>query len=240
MSITKRYEAGERSVVALDTLSLEIAAGEFVSIMGTSGSGKTTLLQVLGTLDVPTSGSYVFNGERVDGLADAELSSFRNRTLGFVFQSFNLLARCTAAENVMLPGLYSADRPTPIRVAEVMQQVGIEHRRSHFPFEMSGGEQQRVAIARALVMQPVLLLADEPTGNLDETTGDQIMNLFCDLHRAGLTIVLVTHDPLIAARAGRIITLRDGAIVSDTLARGRPLPEEATIRTSYPPSSMLA
>ncbi|MEO8910236.1 MAG: ABC transporter ATP-binding protein [Gemmatimonadaceae bacterium] len=211
------YAAGSRSVTALDGVSLEIEAGEFVAIVGTSGSGKTTLLQILGALDVPSEGAYLLNGVRVDGLPDAALSALRNRTIGFVFQNFNLLPRTTALENVLTPGLY-ADAPPSVADAEnVMERVGMLHRRTHYPSEMSGGEQQRVAIARALVMRPSLVLADEPTGNLDATTAQQIMDLLADLHRAGLTIVLVTHDPLIAARAERTITISDGRIVSDGL-----------------------
>jgi putative ABC transport system ATP-binding protein len=214
-NIRKVYGDTSRPVVALDDVSMNIATGEFVSIMGTSGSGKTTLLQVLGALDAPTAGSYQLNGQRVDGLGDVELSALRNRTMGFVFQSFNLLSRTTALENVLMPGLY-ADAELPVADAEeVMERVGILHRRTHFPSEMSGGEQQRVAIARALIMRPSLLLADEPTGNLDAATGEQIMGLLTDLHRDGLTIVLVTHDPLIGARAGRHIILRDGRVVRD-------------------------
>jgi len=214
-NISKVYGDRARPVVALHDVSLNIATGEFVSIMGTSGSGKTTLLQILGALDAPTAGSYQLNGQRVDGLGDVELSALRNRTMGFVFQSFNLLSRTTALENVLMPSLY-ADAELPLADAEeVMERVGILHRRTHLPSEMSGGEQQRVAIARALIMRPSLLLADEPTGNLDAATGEQIMRLLADLHRGGLTIVLVTHDPLIGARAGRHIILRDGCIVRD-------------------------
>jgi putative ABC transport system ATP-binding protein len=213
--IRKLYGATDRPVIALDDVSMTVSAGEFVSIMGSSGSGKTTLLQIMGALDAPTAGSYQLNGQRVDGLSDMELSALRNRTMGFVFQSFNLLPRTTALENVLMPGLY-ADAAISTSAAEgVLERVGISHRRTHYPSEMSGGEQQRVAIARALIMRPSLLLADEPTGNLDAATGDQIMNLLTDLNRDGLTIVLVTHDPLIGARAGRHITLRDGCIVRD-------------------------
>ena len=197
-NISKVYGDPALPVVALHDVSLNIATGEFVSIMGTSGSGKTTLLQILGALDAPTGGSYQLNGQRVNGLGDVELSALRNRTMGFVFQSFNLLSRTTALENVLMPSLY-ADAELPLADAEeVMERVGILHRRTHFPSEMLGGEQQRVAIARALIM-----------------TGEQIMRLLADLHRGGLTIVLVTHDPLIGARAGRHIILRDGCIVRD-------------------------
>jgi putative ABC transport system ATP-binding protein len=214
-NIRKVYGAKEQPIIALDDVSMHIAAGEFVSVMGTSGSGKTTLLHVLGALDAPTAGSYRLRGQRVDGLGDVELSALRNRTMGFVFQSFNLLSRATALENVLMPGLYADAALQRADGEKVMERVGILHRCTHFPSEMSGGEQQRVAIARALIMRPSLLLADEPTGNLDATTGDQIMSLLADLHRGGLTIILVTHDPLIAAHADRHITLRDGRIVHD-------------------------
>lgn len=212
---SKEYRAGSRVVKALDDVSLQIASGEFVAIVGASGSGKTTLLQVLGGLDTLTCGVYRLSGERVDGLDDAALSALRNRTIGFVFQSFNLLARATAIENVLTPGLYSDSPPTVSDADRVMERVGILHRRSHYPSEMSGGEQQRVAIARALIMRPSLVLADEPTGNLDAASSDQIMRVLVDLHGAGLTVVLVTHDPQIAACAGRTITLRDGHMTSD-------------------------
>jgi putative ABC transport system ATP-binding protein len=213
--VRKSYGGTERPVAALSDVSLQLDRGEFVAIVGASGSGKTTLLQILGALDLPSEGSYVLNGQRVDGLSDDELSALRNRTIGFVFQSFNLLPRASALENVLTPGLYSDTPPTKADAETVMRQVGILHRSSHMPSEMSGGEQQRIAIARALVMRPQLLLADEPTGNLDAATGDQIMNVLGDLHRSGLTIVVVTHDPAVAARAERMITIRDGRIASD-------------------------
>ena len=213
--VRKVYGGGERTVTALDDVSFHIEGSEFVAIQGASGSGKTTLLQILGALDLPTAGSYALNGNRVDGLDDAALSALRNRTIGFVFQSFNLLPRTTALENVLAPGLYSDAPPSVADAEAVMDQVGMRHRSSHFPAELSGGEQQRIAIARALVMRPSLLLADEPTGNLDAATGAQIMDVLGELHRAGMTIVMVTHDPLIAAHAQRTITISDGKIASD-------------------------
>ncbi len=230
-NIRKTYGATDRPVVALDEVSLQIVAGEFVSIMGTSGSGKTTLLQLLGALDTPSDGSYLLNGQRVDGLSDVELSAIRNRTMGFVFQSFNLLSRTTALENVMMPALYANPAPRVADAEGVMERVGMLHRRTHFPSEMSGGEQQRVAIARALIMRPSLLLADEPTGNLDAATGHQIMSLLADLHRDGLTIVLVTHDPLIGARAERVVTLGDGRITGDERRPRTRVSEEAATCT---------
>ncbi len=215
--VTKVYGGKERKVTALNNVSLDIERGEFVAIVGASGSGKTTLLQIVGALDLPTDGTYSLNGQRVDGLDDDQLSALRNRTIGFVFQSFNLLPRTSALENVLIPGLYSDTPPNKAEAERVMDQVGMLQRSSHMPSEMSGGEQQRIAIARALVMQPQLLLADEPTGNLDAATGKQIMDVLDDLHLSGLTIMLVTHDPLVASRARRTITVRDGEIASDEL-----------------------
>jgi putative ABC transport system ATP-binding protein len=211
--VGKTFGGRERPVVALQDVSLRVERGEFVAIVGASGSGKSTLLQILGCLDTPTSGSYELDGIPVAGLDDADLSRLRNERIGFVFQSFNLIPRTTALENVETPLLYSSGPTRRDRAGAMLERVGVAHRADHFPEEMSGGEQQRVAIARALVMEPSLLIADEPTGNLDTDTGGQIMALLEDLHRGGLTIVLVTHDPAIAARAERIVTLRDGRVV---------------------------
>lgn len=222
-SVTKEFGRGVR---ALNDVSLDVGQGEFVAIVGASGSGKTTLLQILGCLDVPTTGHYTLDGERVDQLDDDALSRVRNEKIGFVFQTFNLIPRTTALENVEAPLLY-ADRVPPPRTAEqLLTRVGLGTRMHHFPTELSGGEQQRVAIARALVMRPRLLLADEPTGNLDSATGDEILDLLAQLHADGLTIILVTHDPKVAARAQRVITLRDGRIVTDVQTAA--IPEEVS------------
>jgi putative ABC transport system ATP-binding protein len=214
-AVTKEFGRGVR---ALDSVSLDIGHGEFVAIVGASGSGKTTLLQILGCLDVPTSGHYTLDGVRVDALDDDALSRVRNEKIGFVFQSFNLVPRTTALENVETPLLYADRLPPPGRAEQLLARVGLEKRLDHFPPELSGGEQQRVAIARALIMQPALLLADEPTGNLDRATGDGILDLLAELHGEGITIVLVTHDPSVAARAQRTITLRDGRVLPDAAA----------------------
>jgi putative ABC transport system ATP-binding protein len=200
-------------VTALSDVSLGVAAGEFVAIVGASGSGKSTLLQILGCLDTPSSGRYVLDGTSVEGLSDTELSRLRNRHVGFVFQSFNLLPRATAIENVELPLLYAnGGSPGVSKASVLLERVGVAHRARHYPAELSGGEQQRVAIARALVMSPSLLLADEPTGNLDAATGAQVLRLIHDLNDDGLTVVIVTHDPAVAAQADRRITLADGRI----------------------------
>ena len=210
--VSKEFGRDGRTVRALDDVSLEIRRGEFVAITGPSGSGKTTLLQVLGCLDVPTSGTYTFDDTRVDALDDEALSRLRNTRIGFVFQSFNLISRTTALENVETPLLYADTLPPSGTGLALLEKVGLGDRRDHFPTEMSGGEQQRVAIARALIMHPALLLADEPTGNLDSATGDQILDLFAKLHADGLTVVLITHDPRVASRAQRVIALRDGRL----------------------------
>jgi ABC-type lipoprotein export system ATPase subunit len=197
----------------LAEVSLSIETGEFVAIVGASGSGKSTLLQILGCLDTPSAGRYVLDGTAVEGLDDAALSRLRNKHVGFVFQSFNLLPRATALENVELPLLYANGVSSGAsRAPLLLERVGVAHRARHYPAELSGGEQQRVAIARALVMQPSLLLADEPTGNLDVATGAQVLRLIHDLNDDGLTVVLVTHDPAVAAKAHRRITLADGRI----------------------------
>jgi len=214
--VSKVHGDGRRAVQALSDLSLTVAAGEFVAIAGPSGSGKSTLLQIVGCLDVPTSGRYLLEGTDVSTLDDTALSRLRNRHVGFVFQSFNLVSRTTALENVELPMVYSAGPASRVRARAALERVGMGQRADHFSHELSGGEQQRVAIARALVLQPALLIADEPTGNLDAANGDQILDLFTDLNREGLTVLLVTHDPRVAARAHRVVSLADGRIASDT------------------------
>jgi putative ABC transport system ATP-binding protein len=212
--VSKVFRRGAQSVRALEDVSLTIERGECVAIVGPSGSGKTTLLQILGCLDVPTTGTYTLDGQRVDGLEDDALSRVRNRRIGFVFQSFNLLPRTTALENVETPTLYTDRPPPPDAARRLLERVGLAQRADHYPTELSGGEQQRVAIARALIMQPALLLADEPTGNLDRATGDQIFTLLRDLRRDGFTVVLITHDPHLAAEVPRTIRLEDGRVVS--------------------------
>ncbi|HVI96348.1 MAG TPA: ABC transporter ATP-binding protein [Anaeromyxobacter sp.] len=215
--IVKTYIMGDVSVEALRGVSLAIDDGEFVAIMGASGSGKSTLMNVLGCLDRPTSGSYQLGGEEVSRLSAERLASTRNRVIGFVFQSFNLLARTSALENVELPLLYAGvhARERHARAMEALRRVGLGDRADHHPNQMSGGQQQRVAIARALVNAPRLLLADEPTGNLDSRTSEDVMRIFQELGRTGITVVLVTHEPDIAEYAARVITMRDGLILSD-------------------------
>ena len=215
--ITKTYQMGEVEVRALKGVSLRVDAGEMIAIMGASGSGKSTILNLIGTLDRPTSGRYVLDGEPVETLDEVSLSSLRNRKIGFVFQSFNLLPRDTALENVELPMVYASVRPGERRrrAEEALRRVGLGDRMDHLPNQLSGGQQQRVSIARALVNHPVMLLADEPTGALDSTTTQQVMELFVDLHKQGMTVVLVTHDPSIARYAERVVTFKDGLIVTD-------------------------
>ncbi len=215
--VTKVYDTGDVQVRALAGVSLDVEAGEFVAIMGASGSGKSTLMNVLGCLDRPTSGSYRLAGEEVGTLDRDRLAEIRNRTLGFVFQSFNLLARTSALENVELPLLYtSASAAERRRRAEAaLARVGLAARRHHHPNQLSGGQQQRVAIARALVGEPRIVLADEPTGNLDSRTSVEVMALLQSLGDSGITVVLVTHEPDIACYASRVVEMRDGAIRSD-------------------------
>ena len=210
------YPRGDGTpVMALKDVSFKIEAGEFVTIRGASGSGKSTLLNILGCLDTPTSGTYRLAGEDVSRYSDLQRSRIRCRRIGFVFQSFNLLPRTTAAENVEVPALYRGEKIQRELALSLLEQVGLADRADHFISELSGGEQQRVAIARALMNDPPLVLADEPTGNLDSAAGDTIMALLSDLHREGRTIVLVTHDEEVAAYAERELLIKDGVIASD-------------------------
>jgi putative ABC transport system ATP-binding protein len=212
-SITKVYQMGQTEVRALNGVSLKINDGEWVAITGPSGSGKSTLMAILGCLDSPTSGSYQLDGVDVARMRDDELAAVRNKKIGFVFQQFNLLARTSALENVALPLLYSSENHQRARAKSALEAVGLADRLDHRPNELSGGQQQRVAIARALVTEPSIILADEPTGNLDSKTGKEIMALFSELHRTrGISVIFVTHDPSIAANAQRIIHIRDGQI----------------------------
>jgi putative ABC transport system ATP-binding protein len=216
--ITKTYVSGTNEVKALRAVDLVVTRGELVAIMGASGSGKSTLMNLLGCLDTPTSGSYKLDGVRVDGLGRNELAAIRNQKLGFVFQGFNLLARTGAIKNVELPMLYDRSgrkRDTRALAVAALQRVGLGERLDHLPNELSGGQQQRVAIARALVTEPALVLADEPTGNLDSRTSIEVMALFQALNEQGITIVVVTHEQDIAAYASRIVMMRDGQVLSD-------------------------
>ncbi len=215
--LKKEYRMGSETVRALRGVDLEIGRNEYVAIMGPSGSGKSTLMNLLGCLDSPSSGEYWLNGHPVAGLDEDELARVRNREIGFVFQSFNLLARSTALANVELPLAYSgvSRKERRERAAKVLEKVGLGERMGHLPNELSGGQRQRVAIARALVTQPALLFADEPTGALDTKTGEEIMALFGELHAQGQTIVLVTHEPDIAEHAHRVLFIRDGVIERD-------------------------
>lgn len=223
-SLVKTYRSGASEVHALRGVDLTVGCGEFVSIMGSSGSGKSTLMNLLGCLDTPTSGSYWLDGQRVDGLGRNQLSDIRNQKLGFVFQGFNLLSRTSALENVELPLLYDRSGRgwnTRKAAAEALERVGLASRLDHHPSELSGGQQQRVAIARALVTQPALILADEPTGNLDSRTTLDVMSLFQELNGQGITILLVTHEPEVAQYTGRIVEVRDGSIRRDEAVADR-------------------
>jgi len=213
--MTKFYRMGDSVVHALDGVDLEVGAGEFVSITGPSGSGKSTMMHLIGCLDRPTSGQYMLDSQRVDRLNDRRLARVRNRSIGFVFQTFNLLNRTSAVENVAVPLVYARRRGARAAAIKALERVGLAHRAHHKPSELSGGERQRVAIARALVTNPPLVLADEPTGNLDSRTGEQILALFHELHTEGVTVVLVTHEMAVAAQAQRVIRMRDGKLVED-------------------------
>ena len=219
--LTREYVMGAEVVQALRGVSLEIRRNEYVAIMGPSGSGKSTLMNMIGCLDTPTGGEYWLSGQEVSRMRDDALARVRNREIGFVFQTFNLLPRASALHNVELPLVYSgvASRERRERAMEALDRVGLGDRMDHRPNDLSGGQRQRVAIARALVNRPALLLADEPTGNLDSTTSEEIMSVFSDLHDAGQTIVMVTHEPDISAMAERVVVLKDGRVESDTLTR---------------------
>ena len=215
--ITKIYWMGTTEVTALRDVTLTVQAGEYLAIVGTSGSGKSTLMNIIGLLDRPTTGEYCLQGTAISKLQKGQLAPLRNRTIGFVFQRFNLLARTTAQRQVELPLFYAgvSSQQSKAKAVAALTQVGLADRLHHRPEELSGGQQQRVAIARALVNQPYLLLADEPTGALDSKTGAEILTLFDELHHQGLTIIMVTHDQMVAQRTDRIITLRDGQIINE-------------------------
>ncbi len=215
--LTREYDMGSELVRALRGVSVQIQKNEYVAVMGPSGSGKSTLMNLIGCLDTPTSGEYWLNGQKVSDLADDELARIRNKEIGFVFQTFNLLPRADALHNVELPLIYAglSARNRRARAAQALERVGLGDRMDHKPNELSGGQRQRVAIARALVNEPSILLADEPTGNLDSTTSGEIMAVFAELHRQGQTVVMVTHEHDIAAHAARVITLRDGVVATD-------------------------
>ncbi len=217
-NIKKSYTVGSQEVHALCGIDLSVEKGEFISIMGPSGSGKTTLMNIIGCLDTPTTGSYELNGKLVSKFEDDELARIRNEEIGFVFQSFHLLARNSALSNVMLPLKYAGckEHEAIERSNNALEIVGLSDRKNHSPSELSGGQQQRVAIARALVNKPTILFADEPTGNLDSKTGEDVMNLFKDLNKNGQTIILITHEDSVAEQSNRIITIMDGLIKSDS------------------------
>lgn len=213
----KIYNPGENEVRAIDGVNLTIEHGEFVAIIGQSGSGKSTLMNMLGLLDVPTSGQYLLDGQDVDGLEDDELSEIRNKQIGFIFQGFNLITSLTAVENVELPLVYRGMKKEERNklAIEALNRVGLSHRLDHLPKQMSGGQQQRVAIARAVAARPPIILADEPTGNLDSHSGVEVMKILHELHEEGRTVILITHDNDIANEAQRVIRIQDGQIVSD-------------------------
>ena len=216
-NLTRFYTIGEETVRALNGINLSIQKNEYVALMGPSGSGKSTLMNIIGCLDTPTSGEYYLNGPNVAQLSDSDLAAIRNKEIGFVFQTFNLLPRLTALQNVALPLVYAGipEAERLKKAKDVLEQVGLGNRMTHKPNELSGGQRQRVAVARALVNHPSIILADEPTGNLDTKTSDEIMQLLDIIHQAGNTIVLVTHEEDIALRAKRVVRMRDGIVESD-------------------------
>ena len=232
-TVYKIYQMGDVQVTALNGISMTIKKGEFVAIMGASGSGKSTLMNILGCLDKPSRGKYYLEGVDVSRLSKNELADIRNKKLGFVFQSFNLLSRTTVLENIELPLIYSKklSRIDRDSISQIMATLGLKEFQKHYPNQLSGGQQQRVAIARAIVNNPALLLADEPTGNLDSVTSTEVMNALIDLnHNRGITIVLVTHEGDIAKYARRVVVLRDGEVLSDA-------PSQSPVSSNYPPSA---
>jgi putative ABC transport system ATP-binding protein len=239
--VVKTYDMGAETVRALDGVSLDVAKNEYVAIMGPSGSGKSTLMNVIGCLDTPTSGSYLLEGEPVASMAENQLAEIRNRRIGFVFQTFNLIPRANIFHNVELPLVYAGvpRGERRVRTERALETVGLKDRMKHRPNELSGGQRQRVAIARALVVGPSLILADEPTGNLDTKTGDGIMAMFDELHAQGQTIIVVTHEEYIAERAQRTVRLRDGKIESDVVT-GKPRAATLVLPAAADPEAAVA
>lgn len=221
--LSKVYKTGELETVALEDISFEITEGEFVAIMGPSGSGKSTLMHILGALDTPSGGSYILDGEKVENLSEDELADIRNRKIGFIFQAFNLLPRRSALQNVMLPMIYAglSDKESLDKATKYLTMVGLGQRLNHSSNQLSGGQQQRVAIARGLAMNPAILLADEPTGNIASSQAEEIMEIFQKLNDEGHTIVMITHEPDIAEHAKRILQIKDGKILKDSTSHQR-------------------